>query len=170
MNLVPIDGNRWSSRPPKRDYRLIIDWPMPMPIDAYVTVHKIFWEAGNRRLKSARCKARWHLRSSPVRIAINLLKLPYEANRKHLRSPWDLENSPNRSLPWCFSEKEAVFWSLGLIHLFHEMRTRPCHIIEMSHSNSFTKEPLWVVTHTAWWDTIRSSSGIWRLSHAREQK
>ena len=84
MNLVPIDGNRWSSRPPNRDYRLIIDWPMPMPIDAYVTVHKIFWEAGNRRLKSARCKARWHLRSSPVRIAINVLKLPYEANSKHL--------------------------------------------------------------------------------------
>ena len=29
MNLVPIDGNRWTSRPPKCDYRLIIDWPKP---------------------------------------------------------------------------------------------------------------------------------------------
>ena len=26
-----------------------------------------------------------------------------------------------------FLEKEAVFWSLGLIHLSHEMRTQPCH-------------------------------------------
>ena len=30
MSLVPIDGNRCSSRPPKCDYRLIIDWPIPI--------------------------------------------------------------------------------------------------------------------------------------------
>ena len=44
------------------------------------TVHKIFWEAGNRRLKAATDRT-----VDRLRIEINLLKLPYEANSKHLR-------------------------------------------------------------------------------------
>ena len=64
------------------NYRSLSLWDKNTHI--HQTLHKIFWEAVNRRLKSARCKARWHLRSSPVRIAINVLKLPYEANSKHL--------------------------------------------------------------------------------------
>ena len=80
------------------------------------TIHKIFREAGNR------AENRPDGTFDRLRIAINLLELPYEANSKHLGPPklwplWDLENSPNHSLPSYSSEKEAVFWSLGLIHL-----------------------------------------------------
>ena len=105
------------------------------------TVHKIFWEAGNRRLKSTRSTF------DRLRITINSLKLPYKANSKHHEILKILQIALFRTVFQKRTEKENVFWSLGLIYL-----SRRCELdrvtIEMKHSNNFTHEPLWVVTHT----------------------
>ena len=107
------------------------------------TVHKIFWEAGNRRLKSTRST------NDRLRITINSLKLPYEANSKHYEISKILQIALFRNVFQRRTEKEAVFWSLGLIYL-----SQRCELdrvtIEIKHSNNFTHEPLWVVTHTVW--------------------
>ena len=107
------------------------------------TVHKI-WEAGNRRLKSTRSTY------DRLRITINSLKLPYDANSKHYEILKILQMALFRNFFYQKrTEKEAVFWSLGLIYL-----SQRCELdrvtIEIKHSNNFTHEPLWVVTHTVW--------------------
>ena len=103
------------------------------------TVHKIFWEAGNRCLKSTR--------STLDRLTINSLKLAYEANSKHYEILKILQIALFRNVFQKRTKKETVLWSLGLIYL-----SRRCELdrvtIEMKHSNNFTHEPLWVVTHT----------------------
>ena len=107
------------------------------------TVHKIFWEAGNLHLKSTRSTY------DRLRITINSLKLPYEANSKHYEILKILQMAFFRNVFQKRTEKEAVFWSLGLIYL-----SQRCELdrvtIEIKHSNNFTREPLCVVTHTVW--------------------
>ena len=75
------------------------------------TVRKIFGEAGNRRFKTTISTF------DRLRITINSLKLPYEANSKHYEILKILQIVLFRNVFQKRTEKEPVFWSLGLISL-----------------------------------------------------
>ena len=101
-----------------------------------------------------KCNSSWIMEET-TRWAISrkVARVYNKPNRrigKHLRPPWDLENSPNRSLPLIFFWKrkqcfDPWVWFVSLTRCELDRVT-----IETRHSNSFTHEPLWVVTHTAW--------------------
>ena len=85
------------------------------------TVHKIFWEAGNRRLKSTRSTF------DRLRITINSLKLPYEANSKHYEILKILQIALFRNVFQKKTKKGISVLIPGFGLSLSEMRTRPCH-------------------------------------------